>query len=177
VAVDAGRRALLARGALAGVVLVGTGVVGAAIGAAERLLGSEETGGSGVRTLPAPATTPRAHQANPSGRRTRAAGTRIGSLGDIPVGQAAAFTTHGGEPAVAVRLGQRRVVAYSAVCTHAGCTVSYDSGSRLLACPCHGAEFDPARGATPVAGPAATALPAITLHVAADGGLYLPPSG
>jgi thiosulfate dehydrogenase [quinone] large subunit len=92
------------------------------------------------------------------------------------VGQAAAFTTRTGQPAVAVRLGQRRVVAYSAVCTNAGCTVGYDSGARLLACPCHGAEFDPARGGAAVAGPTSTPLPSITLHVGSDGGLYLPPS-
>jgi thiosulfate dehydrogenase [quinone] large subunit len=92
------------------------------------------------------------------------------------VGQAAAFTTRTGQPAVAVRLGQRRVVAYSAVCTHAGCTVGYDSSARLLACPCHGAQFDPARGAAAVAGPTSVPLPSITLHVGTDGGLYLPPS-
>src|SRR6266511_629140 len=85
--------------------------------------------------------------------RVWTAGTRIGSLGDIAVGHAAAFTTPSGRPAVAVRLGERQVVAFSAVCTHAGCTVGYDSGSRLLACPCHGAEFDPARGAGAVARP------------------------
>jgi thiosulfate dehydrogenase [quinone] large subunit len=67
-------------------------------------------------------------------------------------------------------------VAYSAVCTHAGCTVAYDSGTRLLACPCHGAEFDPARDAAAVSGPANTPLPTITLQVGTDGGLYLPPS-
>jgi thiosulfate dehydrogenase [quinone] large subunit len=174
VAFDAGRRALLARGALAGVVLVGTGVLGAAIAAAERLLSSNADGGAGVRSLPPPATGSSTRQASPG--RGRPAGTRIGRLGDIPVGQAAVFTTRGGRPAVAVRLGQRRVVAYSAVCTHAGCTVAYDSGSRLLACPCHGAEFDPAHGATPVAGPTSTPLPSITLRVGTDGGLYLSPS-
>ncbi|HZD38250.1 MAG TPA: TQO small subunit DoxD [Actinomycetes bacterium] len=177
VAIDAGRRALLARGALAGVVLVGTGVLGAAIAAAERVLGSDTDAG-GLRALPRRDATPPAHATSSSGSApTRPAGTRIGGLNDIPIGQAAAFTTRGGRPAAVVRLGQRRVVAYSAVCTHAGCTVGYDSGSRLLTCPCHGAQFDPARGATPVAGPTSTPLPAIALRVGADGGLYLPPSG
>jgi thiosulfate dehydrogenase [quinone] large subunit len=181
-AVDAGRRALLAQGALAGLVLVGTGVLGSVIAATERLFGSEEIGGGEARTLPRPSTAPpstarpSAGQGNGGSDQARPAGTRIGSLSDIPVGQAAAFTTRSGRPAVAVRLGQRRVVAYSAVCTHAGCTVAYDAGSRLLACPCHGAEFDPTRGATPVAGPANSPLPTITVHVGADGGLYLPAS-
>ena len=102
------------------------------------------------------------------------AGTLIGSLTDIPVGQAPTVTTPSGRPVVAVRLCQRRVVAYSAVCTHAGCTVAYDDNTRLLACPCHGAEFDPARNAMAVAGPTRTPLAPITLHLSTDGGLYLP---
>jgi nitrite reductase/ring-hydroxylating ferredoxin subunit len=105
----------------------------------------------GTRALPAPTTGPSARRTTTA--RGRPTGTRIGSLTDIPVGQGAGFTTLTGLPAVAVRLGQRRVVAYSAVCTHAGCTVAYDGNTRLLACPCHGAEFDPARNAAAVAGP------------------------
>src|SRR6266511_5500127 len=62
VAVDAGRRALLARGALAGVVLVGTGVVGAAIAAAERLLGSDSATPGGLASLPSQPSQPPARQ-------------------------------------------------------------------------------------------------------------------
>ena len=171
VAFDAGRRALLARGALAGGALVVTGLLGGALAAGERLLGSAESLG-GTRALPAPTTGPSAPRTTTA--RGRPTGTRIGSLTDIPVGQAAGFTTPTGLPAVAVRLGQRRVVAYSAVCTHAGCTVAYDDNTRLLACPCHGAEFDPAQNATAVAGPTSTPLPPIPLDVGPDGGLYLP---
>jgi len=178
VAFDASRRALLVRGALAAVALTVTGVVGGGVAAAERLLGGEADGGGGLASLPSQptqSTRPSARRATPSHKPP--SGTRIGSLGDIAVGHAAAFTTPSGRPAVAVRLGERQVVAFSAVCTHAGCTVGYDSGSRLLACPCHGAEFDPARGAAAVAGPTSIPLPAITLHLATDGGLYLPHSG
>jgi thiosulfate dehydrogenase [quinone] large subunit len=174
VAFDASRRALLVRGGLAGVTLLVTGVLGGSIAAAERLLGSGAAGGGGLSSLPPPATHRPARQATASG--TAPGGTRIGSLSDIPVGHAAAFTTPSGRPGVAVRLGERRVVAYSAVCTHAGCTVGYDTGTRLLACPCHGAEFDPARGATAVGGPTSTPLPSVPLRLYPDGGLYLPPS-
>src|SRR6266508_2089836 len=179
VAFDASRWALLVRGALAAVALTVTGVVGGGVAAAERLLGGDADGGGGLASLPSQPTQPTrpsARRATP-GHEQPPSGTRIGSLGDIAVGHAAAFTTPSGRPAVAVRLGERQVVAFSAVCTHAGCTVGYDSGSRLLACPCHGAEFDPARGAAAVAGPTSTPLPAITLHLASDGGLYLPHSG
>ena len=57
------------------------------------------------------------------------------------------------------------VYAMSAVCTHAGCLVGYDQQARLLVCPCHGAEFDPAHGAAPITGPAPTALPRIPVAI------------
>jgi rieske iron-sulfur protein len=63
-----------------------------------------------------------------------------------------------------------QLVAFSAVCTHAGCIVSaWRAADRLLLCPCHGSEYDPARGAAVVAGPAPLPLP--TLPVAIFNGL------
>jgi len=32
-------------------------------------------------------------------------------------------------------------IALSSICTHQGCSVSYDSGSNNLPCPCHGSVF------------------------------------
>lgn len=37
-------------------------------------------------------------------------------------------------------------MAFSAVCTHQGCTVSYKGDDEIIACPCHGGRFDPATG-------------------------------
>ena len=100
-------------------------------------------------------------------------GTKVGSLTDL---QSRGFLNFqdpkSGDPAVAVALSGGSVVAFDAVCTHAGCQVSYDGGQKLLACPCHGALFDPAHGAAVVAGPAPTPLPSIPLQVGSDGGLY-----
>ena len=63
-----------------------------------------------------------------------------------------------------------RLVAFSAVCTHAGCVVSaWRASDRLLLCPCHGSEYDPARMAAVVRGPAPLPLP--RLPVAVVGGL------
>ena len=101
------------------------------------------------------------------------AGTSIGSLSDL---RSAGFLNFqdpkSGDPAVAVALSGGSVVAFDAVCTHAGCPVSYDPSVKLLSCPCHGAEFDPARGAAVVAGPAPSPLGSIPLQVGADGNVY-----
>ena len=65
------------------------------------------------------------------------------------------------------------VVAYSAVCTHAGCDVSeWHADSRLLQCPCHNSVYDPMTGAKVVSGPAPRRLPALPLRVA-DGRLVV----
>jgi thiosulfate dehydrogenase [quinone] large subunit len=100
-------------------------------------------------------------------------GTRIGSLSDL---QAQGFLNFqdpaSGDPAVAVSLSGGNVVAFDAICTHAGCQVGYDASQRLLSCPCHGATFDPSRAAAVVSGPAPTPLSAIRIQVGADGGVY-----
>ena len=114
--------------------------------------------------------------ATPSASPTAVAsptGTKVGALADL---QSRGFLDFqdpkSGDPAVAVSLSGGSVVAFDAVCTHAGCQVSYDSGQKLLACPCHGALFDPAHGAAVVGGPAPTPLVSIPIQVGTDGGLY-----
>lgn len=61
-------------------------------------------------------------------------------------------------------------VAYSKICTHAGCPVGlYRARDQVLICPCHQSTFDVTRGAVPVFGPAARALPQLQLEVGPDG--------
>jgi ubiquinol-cytochrome c reductase iron-sulfur subunit len=64
-------------------------------------------------------------------------------------------------------------VAYSRVCTHAGCPVAeYIDVDQMLVCPCHQSAFDVLHGATPVAGPAGRPLPQLPLAIDKDGYLY-----
>lgn len=63
-------------------------------------------------------------------------------------------------------------LAYSRICTHAGCSVGmYEANSHLLMCPCHQSTFDVLNGAQPTGGPAARALPQLPLYVDGSGHL------
>jgi ubiquinol-cytochrome c reductase iron-sulfur subunit len=98
-----------------------------------------------------------------------------------------------GSPVVVVRVDPRTlrlprarrawapmgILAFSQICTHAGCAVTlfrYPVDEELskgpaLVCPCHYSTFDVRRAAKPVFGPAARALPQLPLTLAPDGAL------
>jgi ubiquinol-cytochrome c reductase iron-sulfur subunit len=98
-----------------------------------------------------------------------------------------------GSPVVLVRLdpkelrlpaGRERwapdgIVAYSKVCTHAGCAVALyrnplfepTEPDRALVCPCHYSTFDVATGGTVLFGPAGRPLPQLPLMVDSTGEL------
>jgi ubiquinol-cytochrome c reductase iron-sulfur subunit len=62
------------------------------------------------------------------------------------------------------------LVAYSKVCTHAGCPVGlFRERDNALFCPCHQSTFDAVRGAVPTFGPTARALPQLPLGVDQEG--------
>jgi len=64
------------------------------------------------------------------------------------------------------------LVAYSAICTHLGCAVYAKlNQDGHIACPCHNSQFDPAKKAQVVGGPAQRPLPALPLGVGPDGSL------
>jgi ubiquinol-cytochrome c reductase iron-sulfur subunit len=66
-------------------------------------------------------------------------------------------------------------VAFSKICTHAGCPASlYAQQTNLLLCPCHQSQFDVLQDAKPVFGPATRSLPKLPIDVVAgaDGKQY-----
>ena len=80
------------------------------------------------------------------------------------------LTRRRGDPGLVLQLAKDQFVAYDAICPHAGCTVGYAPGAKLIVCPCHGSEFDPATGAV-VSPPASAGLTPIHVAVSADGAL------
>ena len=66
--------------------------------------------------------------------------------------------------------GPEGLVAYSKVCTHAGCPVGlYQEQTEQLLCPCHQSLFDVRFGATQVFGPAPRPLPQLPLMIDDEG--------
>jgi len=82
----------------------------------------------------------------------------------LAVGKTHNFTSKSGSPAVLFK-SKTGVYAYSAVCTHEGCTVQYNSASKNLQCGCHGAVFSPANDGKALSGPTNKPLPKIKVAV------------
>ena len=157
-------------GAALGVGAAGASVIAACGGGGGE--GAVDNDGGAATTEPAPASgagettqpvedTARATEDASAGGGV---GEAIASESEVPPGTAVPFD-EGGRPAILVHLEGGDFAAYSAVCTHAGCTVAYQEQSAQIACPCHGSVFDPAAGAAVVNGPAQTPLPAIPVEV------------
>jgi arsenite oxidase small subunit len=75
-------------------------------------------------------------------------------------------------PCTVVKLGKRvpggagpdgDIVAYSGLCTHMGCPVTYDQASRTFKCPCHFSVFDAELSGQMICGQATENLPRIQL--------------
>lgn len=66
--------------------------------------------------------------------------------------------------------GWQDFVAFSKICTHAGCPASlYEQQTGRLVCPCHQSQFDVLQDAKPVFGPAARPLPKLAITVDDEG--------
>lgn len=94
---------------------------------------------------------------------TRAAGGHaLAKVSDVPVGGAVSATDADGKPVIVAQPTAGDVVAFSAICTHAGCTVA--PAGEILRCPCHGSTYDLATGDN-TGGPAPAPLTRLRVRV------------
>ena len=77
-------------------------------------------------------------------------------------------------PIILIHLDNGKFVAYSAICTHAGCQVQFDPSLKDIVCPCHGAVYDPYHNAQVIGGPAPYPLQNVPIQYnPSTGNIYL----
>lgn len=101
-----------------------------------------------------------------SAKGTSTQKTKVCKISDIPVSGGKVYSTSKG-PVLITQPTKGTFRAFSAICTHQGCTIGLGSTVNAVkggavACPCHGATFNASTGAV-VRGPARSALPKFTV--------------
>jgi Rieske Fe-S protein len=151
------------RGVLAGVGLVGLagaitacGAGGSSSSSAAGDPAASSSSGAGGGTSATTASVPTASAASSSSGA-------LAATSDIPVGGGKIFDT---QLVVVTQPSAGEFKAFSAVCTHMGCTVSQIADGRID-CPCHGSEYSIKNGAV-LAGPAPKPLPAKQIKISGD---------
>jgi cytochrome b6-f complex iron-sulfur subunit len=91
----------------------------------------------------------------------------LGLAADYPLGS---YKLVPEVPAVLIH-DQSGFIGLSLICTHLGCTVQQEDGSKGFACPCHGSRYD-GQGNV-LQGPAKKALTKYRIETTADGHLIL----
>lgn len=169
------RRSIVSVGALAALVAGIVALVGGAAAALGRAVGGAHAP-TAAHQLTTPTSQPPAKTGGPSTTSPSAAtpkGTPIGAASGVPVGGSAAFTDPAtGDPSLVIQQRAGHFVAFDAICPHAGCTVAYQPSSDIIACPCHGSEFNPETGDV-VRGPATFGLASIGITEGPNGQLYV----
>jgi len=101
----------------------------------------------------------------PPAQRTATKGERVavGDEKDLPVGQGR-IVSAGYKPVIVVHTAQGGVKAYSAVCTHLGCIVTWQQSRGFIQCPCHDGRFNPVTGAV-ISGPPPRPLPPVQVSI------------
>lgn len=122
--------------------------------------GGATPAGPASSSAPAPASLAPGSSA-PASSAPAAGATEIVALADVPVGGSVAAQLDG-KPIIVSQPTKGKAVAFSAICTHKGCTVK-PAGAELD-CPCHGSIYNALTGAN-ISGPAPSPLPAVAVKV------------
>ena len=91
------------------------------------------------------------------------------SMGMVEVGRADEIPVWGSKKVVAaggalfVVRTPKEYKAFSAICTHLGCIVSWDDQKKQIVCPCHAGVFD--TDGKVIAGPPPRSLPAYSVNI------------
>ncbi|MFH9956590.1 Rieske (2Fe-2S) protein [Streptomyces roseolus] len=118
-------------------------------------------GGDGGTETSAPA--PAEPTGTTSSAPATAGGTPLASTSEIPVGGGAVFADR---KVVVTQPEEGEFKAFSAICTHQGCTVNKVADG-TIDCPCHGSRFSITDGAV-TAGPAPRPLSAEKITVSGE---------
>jgi len=98
-------------------------------------------------------------------KATTAAPSNVNFTLDLTLAANAALNTVGGSLVsnniLIIRSGASTFTALSAICTHQGCTVGYNSSAKDIVCPCHGGVYN-ITGAV-VSGPPPSSLTSYTV--------------
>jgi cytochrome b6-f complex iron-sulfur subunit len=132
---------------------------------------SSGSSSSGTTSVSPPTASASAETSTSSGSATSAGGAtsassggggeQVAKLSDIPVGGSISATLDG-KPIILAQPSTGKVVAFTAICTHQGCTVNPDGA--VLRCPCHASTYDAFTGKN-TGGPAQTPLAGIPVTV------------
>lgn len=117
--------------------------------------------GSGSTSTRGPAGATGSSSTSDGGSGSGPAGA-LAQAADVPVGGAVSATGPDGKPVLVCQPKAGQFVAFSAICTHMGCTVAPDGNG--LTCPCHGSTYDLATGDN-TGGPAPKPLTPISVKV------------
>jgi len=98
----------------------------------------------------------------------------IANASSIPLDGSLIYNDPSLGPIILIHLDNGKFVAYSAICTHAGCQVQFDPSLKDIVCPCHGAVYDPYHNAQVIGGPAPYPLQNVPIQYdPSTGNIYL----
>src|SRR5262249_34446691 len=117
----------------------------------------------GAPSAAGPSTTPEQPSGGSNSSQAAPEGEKIAAASDIPVGGGLVLPN---QKVVVTQPSAGTFKAFSATCTHQGCTVN-EGAEGTLDCPCHGSKFAIADGSV-VNGPARRPLPARNVVVSGN---------